>query len=495
MITPVLILTETKSLLAQQVKNDSLMFNGVVKGINKGIKGRILLFYDMNDWFPADSGAIINIPLDSNGNFNFNLPDRSKPYKISFNIRGNENRKLFSGNFYVESGDKITINFVENKLGRSILFTGKGAEKYNLIVRLNSQFYKEYLKELSLLKLSSIKDSNLLNLKMDELAGILKEFKAKKTIEINSIKITPEIRSVINYEFGTYDNEWVFRTNQLYIKNPAYKKQIWQTYLSHHNEFYEKLGSQALYASFYLRCILNRDILELMITTQVDRVKLESLYKRVKENYLGLTRDWLIGYMFVNGGVDKLVAPYDLMLKDSLLREAQGLVELPYVKNALNKQMNNISRTNNVKVIDAEFVDLKGGKFILSSLKGKVYLIDTWFNGCVGCVQFHKIFEESIYGRIKENQNFVLLSINMDRTKERWISGIKSNRYTSDKYMNVWTGASTEHPFLKYYQIQKGAALMLVDTDGTILYQPIGYRKEELEEKIIAALKKVTSNL
>lgn len=65
------------------------------------------------------------------------------------------------------------------------------------------------------------------------------------------------------------------------------------------------------------------------------------------------------------------------------------------------------------------------------------------------------------------------MSLNVNDKKEDWITGLNSNKYTSKDYLNVTTGAvAWDHPFIKYYNIQGGPYLLLVDKNGAIYAQP-----------------------
>jgi hypothetical protein len=250
-----------------------------------------------------------------------------------------------------------------------------------------------------------------------------------------------------------------------------------------------------LYASEFLGRLAQKELFELSVASGGNKVKVVSFYKRIKANYVGSVRDWLIGYSFLVYRIENGLEQYDLSLKDSILIDAENLVSLPYVKQALHKRREVIAKLDNKKVIDAEFIGVNGDKFSLSSLKGKVYLIDTWFKGCGGCAQFYKRFEKEVYPKFKNNKNFAVLSLSMDTNNERWVSGIESNLYTNKGHVNVWTGNFMDHPFLKHYQLQGGARQLLVSADGTIIYKGLLAPSDILIEKITDALSKISPNL
>lgn len=496
------LLIHSNSLVAQEAQNDSLRFFGqVTDAEKKAISGTLLVSYKKSDGIQDPDFYIQqNVVINSTGNFKFNLPDLKKPYKINIFLRSQLKETLVSKFFYVESGDQININVVRNPSGSLIDFNGKGAKKYTLASKLQDQFDREYRPKMNLLIKNwlmgkiAIKDSTEINLIMSRIAGVLRELKLSKSELIVKYNLGAEMGSIINHEFGPYNDYWVFLTKQMCATNPEYAKQIGQYYLQHRNEFFKAPDDPAKFCPNYLVSLSDKKILELMIDTESDKVQLRSLYDALKAEYSGDIRDRVLTHILTFWSIDLSTKPYNPSLKDSLLKDALSIVSFSYAKKALNNNIELISRTNTVKVKEAEFIGLDGKKVNLNSLRGKVLLIDTWFTGCAGCMQFHKFFEEEIHTKIKSNKDFVLLSLNMDETKEGWLSGISSKRYTSEESLNVWTGNFTDHPFLKYYRMQRGPALMLIDIDGTILYQPIGYKKEELIAKIQAALSKINNN-
>jgi thiol-disulfide isomerase/thioredoxin len=137
------------------------------------------------------------------------------------------------------------------------------------------------------------------------------------------------------------------------------------------------------------------------------------------------------------------------------------------------------------------FEDIEGKRRSLSEWKGKVILIDFWFNGCVHCKHFSKVFEEKILPVFKDNHDVIFIGMNTDKEKKKWIDGIKSKEYTSDSTVNLSTlGQGFSHPFPKMFNIVGAPVLFLIGKDGSLIEANLATDHQLLIRQIKSALSK-----
>ncbi|MBB5440081.1 thiol-disulfide isomerase/thioredoxin [Pedobacter sp. AK017] len=137
------------------------------------------------------------------------------------------------------------------------------------------------------------------------------------------------------------------------------------------------------------------------------------------------------------------------------------------------------------------FMDAEGKNRTLAEWKGKVILIDFWFNGCVPCKHFSKVFEEKILPVFKDSREVIFIGINIDQDKKKWISGIKSKEYTSDETINLSTlGLGFAHPFPKMFNVMSAPTLFLIGKDGRLITSNLTKDADQIIQQIKNAILK-----
>jgi thiol-disulfide isomerase/thioredoxin len=119
------------------------------------------------------------------------------------------------------------------------------------------------------------------------------------------------------------------------------------------------------------------------------------------------------------------------------------------------------------------------GKFIaLSSLRGKIVLIDFWASWCGPC-RMENPNVVRLYNE-KKNQGFEVYSVSLDKDKTSWVNAIEKDgliwpSHVSD--LGYWNSV-----VVKQYGLQGIPFTVLVGKDGKILAK--GLRGQELEEAV-----------
>lgn len=466
MLIVVLVFINIKT-YAEQSINRQINFSGTIKDSKNRNITSISIGYNVEDNFQAGNGNksfVVNV--EENGNFKFSLPDLGKPLWFAFAFHSPNQFIGVSGSYYAESKDNIHAK-IKIGLTDTIMFSGHGSSKYNLIYQLEKQYWKSYYAKLGTLNLKKNNNSSELRKSLDCLSELIMEFESKKMNLINDKKnqLRPEIKNLIKYSFGNYNSEWNFRIAQLYKTNKIFKEQISDYYKRNENRFTYEPDTLKTLPPSYINELSIKAKHKLTIGRQLDTANVVDFYNLLKDSYTGILRDRLLSDFVLNTFAKVDVAPYITSTMDSLISDAEKTVVIPYIKQVLT---DNLKLQKGTKLFTSPFVDLNGEKFDIESLKGKAVLIDLWFLGCSGCAQFHKKFENEIYPLLKKHKNLVILSLNIDRSLENWQKGINCNLYTSKDYLNVATGNGLDHPFIKYYNIKGGPYLMLIDINGNI---------------------------
>ncbi|NLU90843.1 peroxiredoxin family protein [Chitinophaga sp. Ak27] len=105
----------------------------------------------------------------------------------------------------------------------------------------------------------------------------------------------------------------------------------------------------------------------------------------------------------------------------------------------------------------------------LDDFKGKVVILDFYFNGCTGCAFLVRAIEP-VYQEFRNHPNVAFVSITIDSSKALFLESVASGIYTHKGGVNLYTnGEGMEHAIIKYYGITGYPKLIIIGKDGNIV--------------------------
>lgn len=209
------------------------------------------------------------------------------------------------------------------------------------------------------------------------------------------------------------------------------------------------------------------------------------MLKRLADTYPpGLLRDKLLTIFLLNNNE---------FLPEKTVEHAVSQVADPFYAGELRKLRSHLNP--GTPAFDFLLPDTSGRAVRLSDFRGKVVFVDFWFTGCGGCAAYYKNVVSKVEQQFEKNPDVVFISVSVDRTKEKWLNGLRSGAYTSSKVLNVYTGGQGSlHPVIKHYGITAYPRPFLIDKKGKIysgkMEELYSGGPEILAGTIIRALKK-----
>ncbi len=131
--------------------------------------------------------------------------------------------------------------------------------------------------------------------------------------------------------------------------------------------------------------------------------------------------------------------------------------------------------------LDFTVTDLKGDSIRLSSLKGKVLLLDFWASWCGPCRYSNKHLVK-LYNKYRD-KGFEILGVSLDEQRSDWKKAVSKDKIT---WMQAIDPGGWDAQAATKWQVDAIPASFLVDQNGNVV--AINLEKDELEKKIKALL-------
>lgn len=127
--------------------------------------------------------------------------------------------------------------------------------------------------------------------------------------------------------------------------------------------------------------------------------------------------------------------------------------------------------------LDFSLPGLKGDSIRLSSMKGKVFLLDFWASWCVPCRYSNKQLVK-LYSKYKD-KGFEILGVSLDDNRNNWKKAVNKDKIT---WLQINDNGGWNAVSATKWNINAIPASFLIDKDGNVVaFDP---EKQDLENKI-----------
>jgi thiol-disulfide isomerase/thioredoxin len=178
-----------------------------------------------------------------------------------------------------------------------------------------------------------------------------------------------------------------------------------------------------------------------------------------------------------------------------LLKKMQGAFQKKYkdspITETLSQQITSIEASYNdyqllkdgkKSAIEIALKTPEGNELRLSSLKGKVVLIDFWASWCGPCRKENPNVVR-LYNKYK-NKGFTVFSVSLDEDGAKWVQAIEADGLVWPNHVSDLQGWKS--PVVPQYGIQGIPHTVLIDKKGNII--EVGLRGQDLERKLESIL-------
>ena len=439
--------------------------------VSEGKKSSTIMVMVRKDVIDSNIGATqMTCTTGRNGSFSFKLPRSGHPMRFGFEINQGKGANSFFNYYILEPGDDIQMKINWTPEGFKYRFSGIGATKYRCRQEIdmagnklepfieqekNKPIFYEPVYSLRRMQL----EDSILQIKY----AILNKYRKSLSREVyHMLKSDIVGESRITFE--------CFFMVQQYLADSLKKERLIQYYRSM-LMLPVDTSSYSTISPAYLNFLFARSAIDLFVESNgnaeyilanVYNARFKELYAKLKADYWGELRERMLLNYLTDMRIQDTRGDFDSCLKD-----AYELVRNPYLKEILKKWRS--VKLKGTPVYDFSLPDTTGKMVKLSDLRGKLVFIDIWFTGCSGCRLFARQMDSLVYPVFKNDSNIQFVSICTDLKKSQWLKSVREEKYSLKTFINLYTnGLGMEHPFLKYYDVEGGPTLMLVDKKGRI---------------------------
>lgn len=387
-------------------------------------------YFSLQDGYIDEYTIKLEIPPISKYN-TFKIPDLKSPLFVIFHYRIN------SISILLEPGDSIHISIKNDSLFQFEI-SGKGNEKNNFLIL----FEKEFDSVLNNIRLKNI----VLTESVDSFESYLLQQKKEQLKLFNA-----QDKMQFSPYFNSYIEESIFYNYlasllSFCIKNDE-KGNNYNNILKI-DSIVVNLNSGSPYIDKLKNAIFRKFIdyyISFLTLNRFNKHKFKDINTEVKMKYK-IAKSKLKGELLTWYGANLLNTYCSLMTSSAIkpiYRELKALDREDNFIYSIKPKCEKYINTNNIyyqmfkkvkfhsdkkqknTIEKIDLVDLKGNKFKLQELRGKVLIVDFWASWCGPCLEEIQL-SKSLYARFDSTQlqNIVFVYISLDENIETWKNAV-----------------------------------------------------------------------
>jgi thiol-disulfide isomerase/thioredoxin len=482
----------TSTLFAQQNTIEPPTFRFNATSLND-VPDTVTIFIRKGPLIGNEFGERFKLSPNADGSFHFKASFVQPFYWIEIYFKYHKTRqRAKSAIYYAEPNDNLIIAYKKSAdtsktqkqtfLPKMIFnFSGTGSKKYSVVESLTKIrddlpmiltadtrifFGKNKTSKDSLIK---ILNEQKLNPYFETISKHiqLSTQQIRDTLEKHENQIGSNMATFLSNEISCsiYFSHWMDYLSRI-SESKYLKEAIARFYVTNKGAFSTNTTGSLMDFSIDYKFNLIRQIMNEQKIVNVDETqRFEKLYEAVKSSTTGKNKNVLITQFLIEPWFHQNINNNDA--QDSCIRDAIKIVKDPELLKYIKHQLVYFRGS---KIPDFSFVDLTGKQVELSHLKGKVFMMDFYFSGCKGCIEFAKKFKSQIYPQFSDNPDFKVLSVSIDATRKNWISAVNSGLYNEKSYINLSAGKDEwKHPFLKHFNRTVFPFIIIVDKNGKLI--------------------------